>query len=338
MKGKAILAVDSRTVEVRPIEIGQPGEWDLLVELERSAISAGTESYVVASQKAGEAPSIPGYAPIARVVSAGDRAGESWSVGQRVSYFGPSPPHEGLMRCGGHLGRAIVNVDPSKRDLLGSDCYVVRVPDALSSEHAAFGGIAAVSCMGASLSRVEVGDRVLVLGQGLIGNFAAQHMHLRGAEVAVADIHPNRLDIARRCGADHVLDCSTGDLVQAVRALWPQGADVIMDSTGNYGLIERSVDAIRYRGRYVFLAWCKGANFNLPKFHNRVFEAYFPWTLQGHRVLNCWRLMATGALKVEPIITHRLPYTEAPRAYDMIYTDPQGHLGIVLDWTAANED
>ena len=172
----------------------------------------------------------------------------------------------------------------------------------------------------------------LVIGQGLIGQFAAQHLRLRGAEVAVADLHEKRLDLARQSGADHVINASETSLVDGVQEIWPEMADIIVDSTGNYRVVEDSVDAIRVRGRYVFLAWYKGADFNIERFHGRVFEAYFPWTLEGRRVLSSCRLMQTGALKVDHLITHRFKASQAQAAYDLIYDAPDQYAGILLDW------
>ncbi len=332
MLAKSVVAVDCKQVEIREVEIGEPGEWDLTVELETSAISVGTESYCLSMHQKENTPYIPGYAPIGRVTAVGRKAAAAYKEGDRVSYFKPNAPIGVHQFCGGHQGTAYINVDPDSRDLLGCDCYAVKVPQGLSSERAAFGGISAVSCMGVSLSKVDVGDKVLVIGQGMIGQFAAQHFHLRGAEVAVADLYPRRVELARQGGADHTINCSETNLAEAIRAIWPEGADIIADSTGNYAAIEDSVDAIRYRGKYVFLAWCKGANFNLPKFHNRVFEAYFPWTLQGTRVLNAYRLMNRDALKIDHLITHRFDINDVQSAYDLVYSAPEEFAGILLKW------
>ena len=331
MLAKAIIAVDHKKVEFRDIDIGETGPWDIRVELEMSAISVGTESHVISLQTPDAVPLIPGYAPVGRVTAVGEKV-SAFRSGDRVSYFTPRSSAGIRQGCGGHQSPAICNVNPQDRDLLASDAYIVKVPEGLSSDRAAFGGMAAVSCMGISMVKPAVGDRALVLGQGLIGQFAAQHLHLRGAEVAVADLHDRRLQFSKAGGADHVINTRSTDLVHAVRSLWPDGADLVVDTTGNYGVIEASVDAIRYRGKYVFLAWCKGATFNLPKFHNRVFEAYFPWTIEGQRVLSAWRLMATGALKVDHLVTHRFPAQDARKAYDMIYSTPGEYMGILFAW------
>lgn len=332
MKSKAIVAVDAKQIAIREIEIGEVGEWDIKVELENSAISVGTESYLLASHTKKADPFVVGYAPVGRIVEAGQKAAASFPVGQRASYFGPRKPVGVAQICGGHQAVGIIDVNPKCRDLLGSDSYCVLVPEDLSSERAAFGGISAVTCNGVSLARPEVGDKALIIGQGMIGQFAAQHFRLRGAEIAVADLHEKRLTLSKQSGADHTINCSTEDLVKKVRSIWPDGADIIADSTGNYDIIIKSVQAIRYRGKYVFLAWCKGANFNLPVLHNHVFEAYFPWTLQGHRVLHTLRLMQNETIKIDHLITHRFKYTEAQKAFDLVYASPDQYTGILLDW------
>ncbi len=329
---KAIVAVESKKVEIREVELGPMGEWDIRVELETSAISAGTESYCLGEFGGNGDPFILGYAPVGRIVEVGAKAADTFAVGERVSYFAPAPPVGIGQGCGGHVSPAICHVDPESRDLLGPDTYVVKVPEGLASDRAAFGGVSAVSCMGVSLAEPKVGDKALVIGQGLIGHFAALHFKLRGAEVAVVDIHDNRLAMAKAGGMDHTINSANVDMVEAVRAIWPDGADIIADSTGNYDVIDKSVDAIRYRGKYVFLAWCKGANFNLPKFHNRVSAAFFPWTLEGARVLHSWRLMDAGSLDVDHIISHRMPYTDAQKAFDLIYSSPDKFTGILLEW------
>lgn len=336
---KAICGVDCKKAELMDVEIGPLLEWDVKVVLEASAVSAGTESYCMSVQKKEYGPYISGYAPIARIVDTGARAGAAgYRVGERISYFAPQPAKGMRQMCGGHQGTALVNVDPASCDLLGSDCYVVRVPEGLTSERAAFAGISSVSDQGISLAKPSVGDKALVIGQGLIGQFAAAHLHLRGAEVMVADVFDKRLAIAKAWGADHAINAKGLDLAKAVRDIWPNGADIIADSTGNYQAIEASVGAMKWRdGKYVLLAWCKGP-FNLPCFHNRVFEVYMPWTLQGFRVLNSFRLARSGALNIDAMITHRFRYTDAVKAYEMVYAAPEEYCGIVFNWSGQEKE
>jgi threonine dehydrogenase-like Zn-dependent dehydrogenase len=83
----------------------------------------------------------------------------------------------------------------------------------------------------------------------------------------------------------------------------------------------------------VFLGWCKGPGFTLEKLQGtRVFEAFFPWTLQGPHVAASLRLMALGALTVDPLITHRFGPEDAGEAYDFIRRARDQYVGILLDW------
>ena len=339
MVARAVVSADTGRVEVREVEVGAVGEWDVAVELERSAISVGTESYVLATATYPR-PYIPGYAPIGRVVEVGDRAAARFSPGDRISYFQPRPPRSvvqgspcTLQNCGGHQSPAIIDVDPARRDLLASNTYCVTVPEGLSTERAAFGGISSISSLGVTLAAPRVGDRALVIGQGMIGQLAAQHLKLRGAEVAVADRHEPRLELARRSGVDHVIDVRRDNLVETTRALWPDGADLVADATGSYRVVEDAVGALRREGTVLFLAWYKGADFNLQRFHGTVFRACFPWTLKGDHVLASWRLLESGALCVDHLHTHSFPVADAQQAYDLIYRAPQEYVGITLDWS-----
>jgi 2-desacetyl-2-hydroxyethyl bacteriochlorophyllide A dehydrogenase len=332
--GKAIVAVGDGVVEIQDISVRPLGEWDIRVQLERSAISVGTESHIVGKLAIANNPMIPGYAPVARIEAIGTEAATLFSTGDRVSYFCPAAPLNIPGNCcGGHQSPALLNVNPETRDLLGADQYCIKVPDDLSSEKAAFGGISAVSSMGASMPGTLPGDKVLVLGQGLIGQFAAQHFRLRGAEVAVSDIDDKRLQISAACGADHLIHAAQQETASVLREIWPDGADIIADTTGSHRVIESSLPAIKRRGRYVFLGWCKGADFAIERLQAQtIFQAFFPWTLEGPHVQHSWRMMQQGGLKTDPLITHRAHFSEAPGIYEMMQQSPENHLGIVLNW------
>jgi len=338
--GQQIVAIGNGKVEVRETEIPAPDDWHILVKLERSAISSGTESHVVRNlAREGHACGL-GYAPVARIEAVGGSAAPYFNEGDRVIYFAPDQPPEGPRHCGGgHQSPALLNVSPETRDLLGPDQFCVKIPEGVPSEQAAFAGIAAVSSMGASMPGTKPGDKVLVLGQGLIGQFAAQHFRLRGAEVAVSDLDARRLELATTCGADHVINAAEQDTVEALRTIWPKGADIVADTTGSHRVIEATLGAIRTRGKYVFLGWCKGSDFAIERLQGqKIFEAYFPWTLEGPHVLHSLRMMQLGALLTEPMVTHRVAVSEAPAIYEMVLHAPDKYLGIVFNWDEASTE
>ena len=332
MEAKAVVAIDKFRVEIREVEIGEIGEWDIQVELERSAISVGTEAYVLANPERYERPYIPGYSPIGRIVKAGSKAARLFADGERVTYFQPRAPIDMIQNCGAHQSPAIINVDPENSGKTPSNAYCVKVPKELPSDQAAYGGIASISDLGVSLARQRVGDRAFVVGQGMIGQLAAQYLKLRGAEVAVADLHEKRLTLSTESGADHSILVNTDNVADELKALWPDGADIVADCTGSYRVVESIVPTVKTRGKFIFLGWCKGTDFNMELFHGRIFEAYFPWGLEGPRISSAWRLMENGAMKIRHLITHRFGVHDAQQAYDLIYQAPQEYVGILLEW------
>ena len=162
---------------------------------------------------------------------------------------------------------------------------------------------------------------------------AAQHLKLRGVEVAVADLHELRRELAQRSGADHVINPLREDLVARVRALWPDGADIVADATGSYEVVERAVRRCAAKARCCSWPGTRAPGSICKPSTGTVFRACFPWTLKGDHVLSSWRLMETGALLVDHLNTHTFPVTAAGIAYDLIYRAPESYTGITLDWS-----
>ena len=94
--------------------------------------------------------------------------------------------------------------------------------------------------MGAMMPRTKPGDKVLVLGQGIIGQFAAQHFRMHGAEVTISDLHSKRIDVALVCGADHAINVAAEDTVPALKEFWPTGADIVAEATRPWASRARS--------------------------------------------------------------------------------------------------
>lgn len=332
MLSKAIAAIAPKKVEVREVALPDVGPWDIQVEVEVSAISAGTESYYIANNE--QFPFIPGYLSVGRVVKTGSEASKLFQPGDRVTYHLSSAPegYRNSWMCG-HISPALLDVNPAGRDLNGRGTYVCKVPDTLDSERAALAGLAGVSCLGADLARPKAGDKVLVVGQGLIGQFAAQHFKLRGATVAVADLHDKRLEMSKAAGIDFVINSGKADLVEQARAIWPDGADMIVDTTSSYRVIEHAMAAIRPRGTVVFQNMCFGAGLDARIFNlHGVDTVHFPCGVEGAGVTHAMNLMASNALKVDHYITHRYPVDQAEAAYDLLYRAPDAYMAIILQW------
>lgn len=131
--------------------------------------------------------------------------------------------------------------------------YVVPVPEAVSSFDAAPLTCAGVTTYKAiKVAAVRPAERVAVLGIGGLGHLAVQYARLVGAEVIAVDVSDEKLAMARKLGADHVVNAATTDPVEAIAALG--GADVAVALAVTPQAFEQAFASLRRGGRLVCVA------------------------------------------------------------------------------------
>jgi L-iditol 2-dehydrogenase len=315
-------------VELEAFEVDRLGEDEVLIETEYTLISPGTElAWLNALPNTpGEYPQYPGYNNVGRVAELGSRVTEL-SIGDRVA----SPAKHA----------SLVAVPASQ---------VTKVPDGVGPRDAAYFNMACISLQAVRKGRIELGETVVVLGQGLIGNLALQLARLSGGlPVVGTDLIESRLELSRACGADLALNPQDEDLKAKLWELTGQdAADVVLDATGLPQVIPDCLDLAGYRGRVVLLASTRGETERVNFYrdahrkglviigaHNSVRprDESTPgyWTAQDDAQV-VLRLMAAARLTVAPLTTDVLKAEEAPRAYDLLTHARDEHLGVLLDW------
>ncbi|OGG46046.1 MAG: hypothetical protein A3F84_01880 [Candidatus Handelsmanbacteria bacterium RIFCSPLOWO2_12_FULL_64_10] len=328
MKGRRVCWPEQGKVILEDFEVGAPGPGEALLRTEWTLISPGTEGAFLMGlpNTSGRYPNRPGYNYVGRVAGVGPGV-EGLAVGDRVAL---------------HAGHASAAVAPADR--------VVKVPEGLSMEEAAFFCMGAISLQGVRKARVELGESVLVIGQGIIGNLALQLARLDGGMPVIgADVDEGRLAVARRCGADQVIDATQGDLEGQVKALTGgKGAAVVIEATGSPEAVAPAFQAAGWCGRVVLLASTRGETPSVNFYrdvhkkgltvigaHNSVrpgqesTAAFWTFKEDAETVL---RLLAAGRLNVRDLISVRLKAEEAPRGYQMVMDRRRDVLGILLDW------
>lgn len=301
---------------------------------ETSIVSAGTELAIYKGTESwAPLPYVPGYGAVGRIAELSKEAPrEGFAAGDRVFCYG------------GHRTSNVVN---------GGD-LLVGVPAGLAPEHAVFARIGAVSITALRVSPPELGDVVVVLGLGLVGNLAAQLFARSGATVVCADICARRLELARQCGLRHVVDSSKEDLKASVMALsGGKGARTVVEATGVPAMAESAFAYAAPNGDVVLLGSPRGEyRGDLTALLNKVHL----WgcgcvTLKGAHE---WRfplkpaegakhsiqrnveillgLLAAGDLNVAPLLTHLLPPAECQTAYQGLLNHKDVFGGVVFDW------
>lgn len=337
MKTQAILFPKPETVQLREVELPSPTPRDIVVDVEATGVSVGTERWTYLGKRSEISfPNIPGYMGIGKVVEAGKEV-VGYAVGDRVNFFASrlSGDVDGKSWMAGHLARAVVDVGPRAphdHDYLDVH-HCEKLPVGLDPVDAALTGLAAVAMRGIEMAGIPMGTRVLVVGLGVIGQFAAQICRLKGAKVAVADVVTSRLEIARANGADWVINPKTEDLAARAREIAPRGFDIIIDTSSSVAVVNSLFPLLRLRGKFVFQGWYPPpSGLDLNTAHGRLPTCYFPCAHSGAAVAAAMQWVRDGNLKVKNLTTHRVKPSEAPEIYRQIGAGSEGFLGVVFDW------
>jgi len=261
-------------------------------------------------------------------------------VGERVAYGGEGTGH----------GEAI---------LVGRN-LMAKVPDNVPFEHACFTTLGSIALNAVRIANISLGERVAVIGLGLVGQLVAQLARLQGGFIIATDLKADRVALARQSGADAVL-LGTPEFSQDVRSITGGvGVDcaIIAAAAKSDAPCRLAVEICRDRGRIVDVG---AVELNFPWYESYLKEiqvymarAYGPgsydasyerqgqdyplpyvrWTEQRN-MGEFLRLSAQGRLQIEGLITHRFPLEEAPRAYEVIMDSSQSTLAVLLKYPAA---
>ena len=132
---------------------------------------------------------------------------------------------------------------------------VVRVPDGVPFEQAAFVEPVNTVLKGVKLLNLQADDTVLVIGQGPIGLMHAVLAQRTGAKVLTSDLYPERHAIAARYGLKHPIHAGSENVVERVIAETEgRGADAVILAVGGNGLIKTAMDAVRMGGKVLLFA------------------------------------------------------------------------------------
>lgn len=219
-----------------------------------------------------------------------------------------------------------------------------KIPDSVADEAAAFAVLGAIALQGIRLAQPTLGECVVVTGCGLIGLLTVQLLRAQGCRVLALDFDAGKVALARRFGAE-VVDLSRGEdpLAAAQRFSRERGVDavIITASTKSNEPVHQAAVMCRKRGRIV-LVGVTGLELSRADFYEKeltfqVSCSYGPgrydpnyeekgqdypvgfvrWTEQRNleAVLD---MMASGALDVTPLISHRFSIDDAAQAYELV--------------------
>ena len=218
---------------------------------------------------------------------------------------------------------AMANLAPIPEGL--TDEQVLMCPDIMSTGFS-----------GAESGSVRIGDTVAVFAQGPIGLCATAGARLMGATTIIAvDTVPARMEIARKMGADHVVDFGKTDPVKEIMRLTDgRGVDVAIEALGRQQTFEAALRVLRPGGTLSSLG-VYSADLKIP------FDA-FAAGLGDHtirttlcpggkeRMRRLMEIVASKRLDTRPLVTHRFKLDDIEQAYDLFGHQRDGVLKVAI--------
>jgi threonine dehydrogenase-like Zn-dependent dehydrogenase len=245
----------------------------------------------------------------------------------------------------------LVTIDAphADRHLITGDAAVAGLlPPGVDPERAVFFILARVALGGVHDAALSLGDSVVVVGLGTVGLLAAQMARLAGATVIGVDRLPLRVQAAEALGVPAVLAEPGVDVAGRVRDLvGPAGADAAIEASGSYGALHEAIRCLRVGGRVATVASYHGEQPGLrlgEEYHRNRITLISSMTVNGcpQRGHPAWtldrlnttarRLVADGVVRTDGLITHRVPFDQAARAYVLISDTPQDTIKVVLTY------
>jgi L-iditol 2-dehydrogenase len=212
------------------------------------------------------------------------------------------------------------------------------VPDGVAPEEAIFVEPVNTCLKAVRGAGISKGQTVLVVGQGPIGLLLMQLARREGAEVLVSDPRPDRLEAARRLGADQVIDAS-GDVAREVRAsTGGRGADCVLLAALGPAAFAQAVDAARPAGRImVFAATSPGetAEVDLGALCAAEKEILTSYSASIELQDAAAGLVFGREVRVRELVTHRFPLSEAKAAVELSSRPGPGVLKVMLQMHGA---
>jgi len=214
----------------------------------------------------------------------------------------------------------------------------VVLPEGIDRVAAALLGVAAVAMHDVRLAAVKTGERVLVIGAGLIGLFAVQAAQACGAQVTVVDRHQNRLDLALSLGAANAIENRGNTAFAQLRSgprfeacLECSGGDVLDEIVGTSwggGLLAPSARLVLVGGR-------DRANLSFNAASGCCLTTFFTAHFNQADLEAVLHLVSAGRLELKPLVRDVVPIRDAPAVYDRLRDRKSSLLGTVFNWTAA---
>jgi len=326
---------------MQDVPVPEIGPNDVLIKVRKASI-CGTDVHIFNwdawAQKTIKVPMVIGHEFMGEIAKLGAEV-TGFQVGDRVS-------GEGHITCGHcrncragkrHLCRNTVGLGVNRpgcfAEFVSLPAFnVFRVPRDIPDEIASFFDPLG-NAVHTALSFDLVGEDVLITGAGPIGVMAAAiSKHVGARHVAVTDVNPFRLELARKMGATRAVDVKSQTLGDVMQSLgMTEGFDVGMEMSGNGQAFRDMLSVMNHGGRVAILGI--PPNEVSIDWNQVIFKGLMLKGVYGREMFETWYKMVAmlqSGLDVAPVVTHRFPAARYAEAFEAMRSGQSGK--VVLDW------
>ncbi|HEX9017445.1 MAG TPA: zinc-binding dehydrogenase, partial [Chloroflexota bacterium] len=261
-------------------------------------------------------------------------------VGDRVA-LEPGIPCRKCSYCkGGHYNlcpnvafMAAPHTDGAMREYVKTAAdFAFKLPENMSFEDGTLVEPLSVGLYATRRGRIAPGDNVVITGAGTIGLMALQAARVYGAaKRVVIDVQPDRLEMAKRLGATHVVNPKEQDADSFIQELMPGGTDVVLEAAGAVPTIQMATRLVRKGGRIVLIGMPGVDEVPVNLLDIIVKEIDVMGMFRYHNVYGeAVRLIATGLVEVRSLHTHTYPLEKASEAIEKAHASEKGTIKVII--------
>lgn len=333
---KALVKTQAKaSYDLVDIPVPEPNDGELLIKVERVSI-CGSDINLYTWNEVGQAiatlPFTPGHECVGQVVKVGPNCGEI-TVGTRIGV-------ENHYYCGKcyqcthdlqHICKDMGQFGHGKKTVYGGCSQYTIVPAKyayvltknLTPQQACL-----LEPLGVAQHAIEevqcVGDTLLVIGCGPIGLLSIAVAKAVGAsKIYATDIIPSKLELAKKMGADEVINSKDEDLLARIMQLTNQdGVGCLIEASGSPYMVNSSFTYLR-KGGHILLVGLPKAPLHVENvLQNVIFKSLVLKTIHGRKIFHTWKesekLISEGKVDLSPIISHDLPMTKFEDAFSTL--------------------
>jgi len=328
MQTNAVVFREAEKFEMKKLTLDEPGPGDICVRTLVTAISPGTERWILKGKHIGtQFPCVPGY----------HRIGIVEKCGKDVTLFNPGDIVYGSgnrwkekihSMFGAHCGYSVSS--PAGYNFISS-----RMPDKTELETTVFTIVAGVGHRGVRFLEVKPGEKMLIIGAGFIGLCAAQITMLKQGTVAFMDTNPDRIKFAKKLGFA-AFNPDGPDFDKNLKSTAPEGFDIIYDTTGVPAAIDRAVGHAKQWGRMLLQAQYFDAEHRIIDLDQiKIKEMTIKTTcgVYDDDWDQTFMEIKKRRLKIGPLITHRFESSDCLKGYKILLEGKPFNMGIVFTWS-----